>query len=189
MNDAQIARGWAERAMNLDLSDDVPIEGYRAAARHILATTTPPTMADLEWDNDAHAGLCAESTDDGTDGVVRMIGLDWVDDHADHIMCYLGNGQFDSLPFRALTPIPGTRLDLTPRREPELESTPDHPTELTTEADYRNAPAGTVAATEGEEAWTKNRDGLWETYGILSGYNNYAMPTSSRRVLRWGWEA
>ena len=94
-------------------------------------------------------------------------------------MCYLGNGQFDSLPFR----------DLTPRREPEPESSPDHPTELTIAAEYLHAPAGTVVAAEGEEAWTKDKDGYWETWGIISGYTNYAMADTPRRVLRWGWKA
>ena len=136
--DAQIAREWAEKiSIREKITFSVDDETL-AAARHILAATTPPTMADLGWDNEAHAGLCAESTDDG---VVRMIGPDWVNDHADHIMCYLGDGQFDGLPMRSLTPLPpGTRLDLTPRREPESTPEPVPESVLTTEEDVKPDP-------------------------------------------------
>lgn len=190
MNDAHIARGWAERAMNRDLLDDVPIEGYRSAARYILATTTPPTMADIEWDDSVHAGLCA-SVPGGS--LVRMVCLAG-DTGAVHVIS--DSVQPSVRLLSELTPIPGTRLDLTPRRvdsdeapSTRYESVP-RPV-LTTEADYRNAPAGTVAATEGEGAltWTKGRDGFWEAYGSIARCSNDEMPTASRRVLRWGWSA
>lgn len=180
MNDAQIAREWASKALDNDLLDEVPLEGYRAAARYILATTTPPTMADIAWDDDVHAGLCAESADDG---VVLMLGPDWVNDHADHILCRLRPGGIDSLPMSSLTPLPGPKIDLTPRREPE--SAPDHPAVLTTREDYENAPEGTIVAAAAGEAWTKGKSEIWEPYGTLSEY----MPGVPRQVLRWGWEA
>ena len=181
--DMSILREWAEaKVSRRRFATDYDLE----VARHILATTTPPTMADIAWDDDVHTGLCAESTDDGTDGVVRMIGLDWVDDHADHIMCYLGNGQFDSLPFRALTPIPGARLDLTPRREPEPESTPDHPAVLTTEKDYAQAPTGTVVADDSGDPWVKDDLGFWLICGEGGSEISRLMALAARRVLRWG---
>lgn len=69
------------------------------------------------------------------------------------------------------------------------KSTPDHPAELAIAAEYLHAPTGTVVAAEDGEAWTKNKDGYWETWGIISGYDNYAMADEARQVLRWGWEA
>ena len=181
-SDSQIARQWAEKARENDLLGVVPIEWYRAAARHILATTTPPTMADVEWDAEVHAGLCAEHEDYGT---VRMLDHDH---HDGTILCLTSRLRHEWSAECDLTPLQGTRLDLTPRREPDPDPTPDHPEALTIEADYRNAPTGTVVATEGAEVWTKDLDGLWETFCIASGYNNYLMADEARQVLRWGWK-
>ena len=181
--DAQIAREWAEKiSIREKITFSVDNETL-AAARHILATTTAPTMADVEWDDEVHAGLCAEHL---TYGIVRMLEGD---SHGDILFLYVEEGRLRTrwtVPNK-LTPLPGTRVDLTPRRDPE--STPDHPTVLTIEADYRKAPTGTIVATEGAEAWTKDLDGLWETWGIIGGYTNYAMADTPRRVLRWGWKA
>ena len=86
-----------------------------------------------------------------------------------------------------ITPHPDLPPMAWPTSETVTESTPDHPTELTTAAEYLHAPAGTVVAAEGEEAWTKNKDGYWETHGITSGYANYLMAEDGARcVLRWG---
>ena len=48
--EAQIARQWAERNKACEVSS---LE-IQAAADFILANTTPPTMADVEWDDDKH---------------------------------------------------------------------------------------------------------------------------------------
>lgn len=69
------------------------------------------------------------------------------------------------------------------------EPAPNRQMVLTTAAEYLNAPAGTVVAAEREEAWTKARDGFWETFGIASGYANAVMADKARQVLRWGPEA
>ena len=69
------------------------------------------------------------------------------------------------------------------------EPASEHPAALTTAAEYLNAPPGTVVAAEGKEAWTKVKDGFWETFGIASGYANAVMADEARQVLRWGWEA
>lgn len=223
--DIAIIREWAEaKVSGWHFATDYDL----SVARYILATTTAPTMADIAWDDAVHAGLCAEHE---AHGLVRML-----EEHndGDILFLYVEEGRLRtrwSLPNK-LTPLPGTRVDLTPRRVDTCESsgpviddedglnekkiplidkdsfndednfliddedsandkTAAHPAVLTTEADYRNAPTGTVVTTEGEGAWTwtKGKDGLWETFGIISGYNNYAMPTASRQVLRWGWEA
>lgn len=180
MDDAQIARGWAEKAMNLGLSDDVPIEGYRSAVRHILATTTPPTMADVEWDDEVHTGQCAEHP---MYEEVRMMCLDWENDHADHILCYLRPGVFYGLPMSSLTPIPDSKIDLTPRREPEPEFTPDHPAVLTTEEDYAEAPERTIVAAFRNHPWMKV-GGFWGRNGVK--YYAAELCGVPRQVLRWG---
>lgn len=174
MSDSKIAREWAEWVNEMP---DAHSFAEHTAARFILDTTTPPTMADVEWDYNVHAGLCAEHT---ARGLVRMVSKS-----EKLIECIMGNGMLLFSRADKLTPIPGTRLDLTPRREPE--STPDHPMVLTTREDYENAPAGTVVAAEGGEAWIKVRAGGWMSHG--SQCYNYSMSYGSRKVLRWGWGA
>lgn len=48
--EAQLARQWAERNKNYEVSSPE----IQAAADFILANTTPPTMAEVEWDDDKH---------------------------------------------------------------------------------------------------------------------------------------
>lgn len=48
--DAQLARQWAEWNKSCEVSSPE----IQAAANFILAHTTPPTMADVEWDDDKH---------------------------------------------------------------------------------------------------------------------------------------
>lgn len=48
--EAQIARQWAERNKTCEVSSPE----IQAAADFILAHTTPPTMAEIEWDDDKH---------------------------------------------------------------------------------------------------------------------------------------
>ena len=181
--DAQIAREWAEKiSIREKITFSVDNETL-AAARHILATTTAPTMADVEWDDEVHAGLCAEHL---TYGIVRMLEGD---SHGDILFLYVEEGRLRTrwtVPNK-LTPLPGTRVDLTPRRDPE--STPDHPTVLTIEADYRNAPVGTIVAEDGASPWIKDDMGFWIVVGDDESETSWAMAGIRRRVLRWGWEA
>lgn len=117
--DAQIAREWAEGFIKHADNAQIVDADELTAARHILATTTLPTMADVEWDDEVHAGLCAEHA--GGE-VVRMvnttISTTW-------IRYILPNGEISGGSSKLLTPIPGTKINLTPRREPEPESTPE----------------------------------------------------------------
>ncbi|AMO89710.1 hypothetical protein WM42_2008 [Corynebacterium simulans] len=48
--DAQLARQWAEWNKSCEVSSPE----IQAAANFILANTTPPTMAEVEWDDDKH---------------------------------------------------------------------------------------------------------------------------------------
>ena len=61
-----------------------------------------------------------------------------------------------------------------------------HPEFLETEANYQNAPAGTVAAKDGWLAWIKQKNGDWSCDGGSEGGSILAQ-TGKRRVLRWGW--
>lgn len=112
--DDQIAREWALRVVESAENAQPVSRGALAAARYVLDTTTPPTMSDIEWDDYAHAGLCAEHPVYGT---VRMLEADT--GGAIRIF-YVEEGLFRRqwvLPAK-LTPIPGKKIDLTPRREP-----------------------------------------------------------------------
>ena len=63
---------------------------------------------------------------------------------------------------------------------------PTHPEFLETEADYQNAPHGTVVAVSDRVPWVKVENGDWICgYGTKS---DLAMALDGRRqVLRWGW--
>ena len=62
-----------------------------------------------------------------------------------------------------------------------------HPEFLETEADYENAPSGTVVAVDGiATSWVKRSD----TWASTNGRHEVRCPILSygtRRVLRWGW--
>lgn len=183
--DAQIAREWARRAVDSAENAQPVSRGALAAARHILATTTPPTMVDVEWDDEVHAGLCAEHCD-GYE--VLMLGKESWDD--DRIYCRWtvhGEAFFGPIHKLHLTPIPGRKIDLTPRSGSEQEPTQDHPTELTTWKDYRNAPEGTIVAKEGGKPFVL-MDELWMDPNSRF-FDHWYMVGTRRRVLRWGWEA
>ena len=181
--DDQIAREWALRVVESAENAQPVSRGALAAARYVLDTTTPPTMSDIEWDDYAHAGLCAEHPVYGT---VRMLEAD--SGGAIRIF-YVEEGLFRRqwvLPAK-LTPIPGTKIDLTPRSGSEPENTPDHPTELTTLEDYRNAPGGTIVEQDGGKPFVLI-DGRWMDPNSRF-FDHWYMVGIRRRVLRWGWEA
>ena len=66
--DAQLARQWAEWNKSCEVSSPE----IQAAANFILAHTTPPTMADVEWDDELH--YLAEADHPGW-GKVIMLGI------------------------------------------------------------------------------------------------------------------
>ena len=61
ITEAQLARQWAEWNKSCEVSSPE----IQAAANFILAHTTPPTMAEVEWDNDKHRFAEAENPDHG----------------------------------------------------------------------------------------------------------------------------
>ena len=61
---------------------------------------------------------------------------------------------------------------------------PAHPEFLEIEADYRNAPFGTIVVGKNYYPWTKTQ-GSWLAYGAQSR-NDFEMRAFRRYVLRWG---
>ena len=158
----RLAREWAE-----NLNTAWQTEYVRAALDHILATTTEPTMADVEWDEKYH--LAGATTPAGHDAVMM-----WCDEESTgHIITDLGEWRPDQL-----TPN-GKRYKL-------VEVTGgEHPETLTTVEDYKNAPVGTVVEGEGKLPWTRLEYVWKETAGDVQ--NDVGMAGTERRVLRWGW--
>ena len=67
-----------------------------------------------------------------------------------------------------------------------IDEGPAHPEFLETEADYRDAPMGTVVAQDNMfTAWVKLIDGWASTDGDMS--KSCPSTSCTRRVLRWGW--
>ena len=62
---------------------------------------------------------------------------------------------------------------------------PAHPEFLETEADYQNAPEGTIVACEDSPPWHKF-DSAWLSTAAYEGNNAKNMTGVIREVLRWG---
>ena len=60
-----------------------------------------------------------------------------------------------------------------------------HPEFLETEADYQNAPEGTIVACEDSLPWHKF-DSDWLSTAAYEGNSAEGMSSVIRRVLRWG---
>ena len=63
---------------------------------------------------------------------------------------------------------------------------PAHPEFLETEADYQNAPEGTIVACEDSPPWHKF-DSEWLSTAAYEGNNAKNMTGIIREVLRWSW--
>lgn len=166
---ARLARQLAEHVKAVDYTSPEIV----ATAEHILATTTPLTMADVDWDDEKHD--LAGATDGDGDAVV-MCGEN-ADDEINVIV--LWDHHTYSAPKSELTPN-GKRYELR-----EVTDKPAHPATLVTEQDYENAPAGTVVAEPGSHAWTKEVTGEWRKG--RSWLTNSDMADTERQVLREGW--
>ena len=63
---------------------------------------------------------------------------------------------------------------------------PTHPEFLETEADYQNAPEGTIAACDDSPPWHKF-DSTWLSTAAYGGNSAESMSGIIREVLRWSW--
>ena len=63
---------------------------------------------------------------------------------------------------------------------------PAHPEFLETEADYQNAPEGTIVACEDSPPWHKF-DSAWLSTAAYEGNSAKGMTGVIREVLRWSW--
>ena len=172
-NTARLAREWAQ--FELDNAGEFSDKGRIAAAEHILATTTEPTMADVDWDTKKH----------------RMAGADW-DGHSPVIMIeedYFGtivaitdDGAAVNAPFKKdLTPN-GKRYEL---REVGAPEEPAHPATLVTEQDYENAPVGTVV--DIDEAVAVRWKTGWYLASFEGGHSSeFMFHQGEGDVIRWG---
>ena len=168
--DAQLARQWAEWNKSCEVSSPE----IQAAANFILAHTTPPTMADVEWDDDEHYLAEAEYPYHGR--VIMLSEKDGWSKYFDE----RERKAYDVLA-RALTPT-GKRYEI---RE---ISKPEHPETLTTVEDYENAPSGTIVASNICPPYMKYELDSWtDNFGTtVSDEELVGGPTT---VLRWGWYA
>lgn len=172
----KLAREWAKDCQG---EGKLPAYGIaaQAAAEHIMATTTEPTMADTEWDGDKH--FLAGATLDAEENEEEMVMCGYTRDGEIYVVQPDGEK-------RGYWPMP---CDLTPngkRYELREVTAPEHPETLTTVEDYENAPEGTIVALQGTSAaWVKD-GGKWKrgTYAII---DSVAASAHARTVLRKGW--
>lgn len=165
----QLAREFAEHVMSTTLERIDPVQ--RAAAEYILAHAPKQTMADVAWDHEKHY-LAGATTSNG--GSVVMLWHDDID--TDHIIT-----DHAEWPRDRLTPN-GKHYEL---REVGAPEQPEHPATLETQADYENAPEGTVVAEPDRYAWSKEYGGEWRQGG--GWRTSHEMAGTKRDMLRWGW--
>ena len=190
MSNEKLARGRAENTARLRRRAESVLampaghhdEDVIAAAEHIMATTTEPTMADVEWDDEKHRSMGA-TTPAGYEVVML-----WVDEHEcfDNEVTRLIVTDVGLWDPKSLTPN-GKRYEL---REAGTvkESLIVHPETLTTLEDYEGAPEGTIVASNGKwEVPHMRQNGLWWRSGIAC--DNEFMARNCHPVLRWGWDA
>lgn len=163
------ARAWAR--------GDHPA-GRDVAAKLILQLTEEPSLENEEWDEKKHFLLGVLDTD-GDDGV--LVGSS-------------GYGEFDVYypQYRGIVTMSNIDLRLNGKKyritgeEDSAKRVEDHPEELTTLADYENAPAGTVVALPGFSPWTKMRSSTWQSCEITVDSKDLRS-SGPHKVLRWEW--
>lgn len=172
----KLARQWAK--YYLENWTDIQINGKpserlkeaKAAVEFILDHTEPETMADIVWDDEKHY-LAGCTSPYGSMVMLRPQG-------ANMIVHDLNSDLTEVFDSDDLAPN-GKRYELREMGEPE------HPATLKTQADYENAPSGTIVAEPGWPAWTRTFSGKWINGGSLC--DSGSMSGTKRDVLRWGW--
>lgn len=175
---ARLARQWAEALDPEHLNEET-----RAVHEHIMATTTPQTMADVEWEDEKH--YLAGAVDADGHEVAMLAKLD------ENIrVCYIDQMGL-AYPVlespKTLTPN-GKRYELQDMTdEPENPDEPEHPATLETQADYENAPKGTIVARGDSAPYVKLRRGYWENPRYIPR-TDASMANTLCKVIRWGWD-
>ena len=95
-----------------------------------------------------------------------------------HEIFYLDPGMSSGTDISEVEPDSLTFIDAEPAK-------PAHPEFLETEADYQNAPEGTIVACEDSPPWHKS-DSAWLSTTTFGGNRAKSMTGIIRRVLRWG---
>lgn len=164
VNTENLAWQWA---MDNITNDDVKT---RTAAEHILTTTTPMTMADVEWDDKKH-DMAGVITMRGTETV--MIRLDMC---TNWIVTLIGKVRRDQL-------IPnGKRYEL--HEITEITDKPEHPETLV--YGYKDAPEGTIVGGHGSSLYVLREPNVWEDESNKMSPGE-ELEGTPRKVLRWGW--
>ena len=68
----------------------------------------------------------------------------------------------------------------------ESHTTSERPEFLETEADYTNAPEGTIVACDDSPPWHKF-ESVWLSTAAYEGNSDKGMTGFTRCALRWGW--
>ena len=96
-----------------------------------------------------------------------------------HEIFYLDPGMSSGTDISEVEPDSLTFIDAEPAK-------PAHPEFLETEADYQNAPEGTIVACDDSPPWHKF-DSAWLSTAAYEGNNAKNMTGVIREVLRWSW--
>lgn len=175
---ARLARQWAEEIKSAP--EDYGLASVHAAAEHILATTTPLTMADVEWDDKEHY-LSGAVDSDG----IEVVMMGWRG-----LLILVSDVDQMNISY---APVLEDPKDLTPNgkryelREVGAPEQSEHPETLETLKDYANAPACTVVTEPGGFEWKKGYDGEWYSECQEGSWlTTRDMTDMERQVLRWG---
>ena len=103
-----------------------------------------------------------------------VVATDWNNHHGENF-CIFFNNRHGCVEYSYLSADHLTFVD----------NEPAHPEFLETEADYENAPEGTVVACEDSSPWYKSGP-EWSSVDFCGIKDNKGMSRARRRVLRWG---
>lgn len=167
----QLARQWAEERMEMHrkVGEDYMAEESLAAAEHIMATTGPLTMADVEWDADKHY-LAGADTQYGSVVMLHPVG--------ETMVVHDFNSDLREVFDRDDVTPNGKRYELREVTEQE------HPVVLEMLNDYDAAPEGTIVAVAQGVPWVKEVGEWWVGDRPATRESIAYQP---RLVLRWGW--
>lgn len=179
----RLAREWAEGVVAMPSGHHD--EGEIAAAEHVMATTTEPTMTDVEW-NDKH--FLAGATINEGDSAIEMVMCGFTRDGEIYVVePNPGCGK------RGYWPMPG---ELTPNGKRyelvEVTNQPEHPETLSTLEDYENAPIWTIVTGPALGlVYLKILDGKWVATACTVKLDPIDLVEgnpgdSTMSVLRWG---